>query len=618
MTSAARQILFLCPHNASLGPMAEAFVRSRGAGAVAAVSAATGEPGALHPMTLRVMAEAGIDLSDHTPTGIPAILDRVFDVVVGTAGPAAARPLLPGLPHEVDWHLADPSEIRGDADAVLAAFRAARDQVRRLVDDLLDRGYLTAFSDASARSNRFLDGMREGIIAHDEKRRIVYMNAAAERLTGCPRSEALNRDCHDVFPGNLCGGKCLFCDEQPPDSQEWRRELDIASRDGERHRVDTIVRPLLTAEGTRRGMLVSFLDISRERTLERRVGDIHQFSGIIGRDPKMLELYDLIHELAESNVPVLIQGESGTGKELVAAAIHNEGPRANRQFVAVNCGALPESLLESELFGHVKGAFTGALRDKKGRFELADGGTIFLDEIGDISPTMQVKLLRVLQEGRFERVGSERTLQVNVRVISASNRDVARELSSGRFREDLYYRLNVVPIFLPPLRERRADIPLLAEHLLGRILSESGHPPATLAPETLDILMAYPWPGNVRELHNWLQFALVKCKGDVILPAHLPSWVRSVEHPGSGPRPPFPPAEPAGVDSRRRLDAEGVRSALQRAGRNKVAAARLLRVSRATLYRFLDRESRTNGERRDARQHEEAEGEEHGQGSENR
>ncbi len=273
---------------------------------------------------------------------------------------------------------------------------------------------------------------------------------------------------------------------------------------------------------------------------------------------------------------MLIQGESGTGKELVAAAIHNEGFRGNKLFVPINCGALPESLLESELFGHVKGAFTGAIRDKKGRFELADGGTIFLDEIGDISPAMQVKLMRVLQEGTFERVGSETTIKVNVRVISATNKNLQEEIAEGNFRDDLYYRLSVVPLWLPPLRERRNDIPLIAEHILKRALKSRPGSDVAFSPSAMDALLSYAWPGNVRELQNWIQFALVKCKGGEILPEHFPPMRTNVLQSG------------AVSKRRRKLDPASVREAIRATAGNKREAAKRLGVSRATLYRFLE------------------------------
>ena len=294
----------------------------------------------------------------------------------------------------------------------------------------------------------------------------------------------------------------------------------------------------------------------------------------------MLELYDTIGDLAEVEVPVLIEGESGTGKELVARAIHNLGPRSGQPFIPVNCGALPETLLESELFGHVKGAFTGAIRDKRGRFELADGGTIFLDEIGDVSPRMQVKLLRVLQEGTFERVGGERTTKVDVRVISATNRTLRDEIAAGRFREDLYYRLAVMPITVPPLRERKTDIPLIVMHFLQISNIRNSGPKIQLSENAMKVMIQYPWPGNVRELQNAIQYALVKVRGDVIDIEHLP--------------PPLIQQFPLGLvlpaqrKRRHKLDILSVRQALKESGGNKASAAKKLGVARATLYRFLE------------------------------
>jgi PAS domain S-box-containing protein len=485
---------------------------------------------------------------------------------------------MPGNPARVNWNLPDPAKTKGDEAAVLSAFRQSRDEIRHLVDDLVDRGYLAALTQVGKNTNLILDGISDGIIAHDLNRRIFYFNKAAEEITGYRREDVMGRDCHEVFPGKFCGGKCLFCEKNIPSVDCIDQEIEIARKDGERRILEMSV-SVMKAEGGRPvGVLASFCDVTRQRDLARRVGVMTQFSGIIGKDERMLEIYDLIRDLAESSVPVLIQGESGTGKELVAAAIHNEGARAGKQFVPVNCGALPETLLESELFGHVKGAFTGAIRDKKGRFELADGGTIFLDEIGDVSPAMQVRLMRVLQEGTFERVGSEKTIKVDVRVISATNKDLQKEIAAGRFRDDLYYRLSVVPVRLPPLRERRNDIPLLSDHILKRALETSGRPGVRLSPEALDIMLSYDWPGNVRELQNWIQFALVKCKGAVILPEHLPPsrWAT----PGAA-------TVPTSPHRRHKLDIESVREALRQTHGNRVEAARLLGVSRATLYRFL-------------------------------
>ncbi len=322
--------------------------------------------------------------------------------------------------------------------------------------------------------------------------------------------------------------------------------------------------------------------VRAERMLQnlRRQMDMKAgYAGIVARDPKMFEIFDTIKEVAEIDVPVMIQGESGTGKELVAMAIHNEGHRAHQPFIAVNCSALPEGLLESELFGHVRGAFTGAIRDKKGRFELANNGTIFLDEIGDLSPTLQVKLLRVLQEGTFERVGDENTRRVNVRVISATNKDLMREIKEGRFRNDLFYRMCVVPIIIPPLRERRNDIPLLVDHILKKSLYKQKKKEVKVSPEALSVMMNYHWPGNVRELQNAIQYALVKCGSDLIVKDQLPPSILS-----SCLNEEF-------ITKRKRsrkLSSEAVRWALQETQGNKKEASRKLGVSRATLYRFLE------------------------------
>lgn len=300
------------------------------------------------------------------------------------------------------------------------------------------------------------------------------------------------------------------------------------------------------------------------------------FRGIVGCSSNMLELFDTIRQVARTDAAVLIQGESGTGKELVALATHRESPRANKHFVPVNCGALPEGLLESELFGHIKGAFTGAHRDRKGRFELADGGTVFLDEIGELSPAMQVKLLRVLQDGTFEPVGSERTAKVDIRVISATNKNLEEEVLAGRFRKDLYYRLCVMPIMICPLRERREDIPFLIDHFLDRYAEDIPAKKIRLSPSALAILMAHSWPGNVRELQNVIQFALVKCRGTRIEPEHLPPVLQAYMANTSLPR-----------HRESSLKAAEVFRALAKTNGNRLRAAELLGVSRSTLYRFF-------------------------------
>ena len=327
-------------------------------------------------------------------------------------------------------------------------------------------------------------------------------------------------------------------------------------------------RTIYDADGKPLRSLGTIQDITHQKLEE------HRFSGIIGRDPKMEDIFEMIREITDVDIPVLIQGESGTGKELVARAIHNEGPRVHKAFVPVNCGALPEGLLESELFGHVKGSFTGALRDRKGRFEMADGGTLFLDEIADLTKVMQAKLLRVLQEGKFERVGDEKTISVDVRIISAANRNLKHEVEKGNFRDDLYYRISVVPIHMPPLRKRKNDIPLLVNNFLEKA-AYKGQKTKNISESALSVMIDYSWPGNVRELQSAIHYSLIKSRGKIIQPVHLPMELRTqkINRLSRGPS--------------LRLDSKIVKEALIRSGGNKAKAARYLGVGRATLYRFL-------------------------------
>ena len=421
---------------------------------------------------------------------------------------------------------------------------------------------------------QILDNLMDGIIAHDRDRRVLFFNRAAEAITGYSKAEVVGKDCHDIFGTPFCGNRCSFCGNPPDSIEHITYPLNILTRHGDQRRIEMSVTGMADESGCMVGVLASFRDLTELMGLKLRMGEVVEFSGLVGRDVKMLQIYDQVLALATNDLPVHISGETGTGKELVAAAIHRESLRGGGPFVPVNCGALPEGLIESELFGHVKGAFSGAIRDKKGRFELAHGGTIFLDEVSDLPKPMQVKLLRALQDGTFERVGGERTITVDVRVISATNRDLRREMERENFREDLYYRLNVFPIRLPPLRERKTDIP----HLATRFLEDAarrGQKSAGLSRDALAAMMDYSWPGNVRELQNAIHFALVKSRGRFIHKDDLPLELTCSRRTGEDPRSP------------RKLDSETVRNALSRSGGNKARAARLLGVGRATLYRFL-------------------------------
>ena len=421
-----------------------------------------------------------------------------------------------------------------------------------------------------------LDNLKEGIIAHDMNRRIFFFNAEAERITGYKRTDVLGRDCHEAFGTPFCGDRCVLCNDADTLATKSDYTLTISTLKGEQRRLEMTLTSMKDADDEFTGVLASFRDITDLLSLQIRADELTSFGNIIGHDNKMLTIFGQIRDVAEYDYPVHIAGETGTGKELVANAIHNESRRSGRSFAPINCGALPEGLIESELFGHVKGAFSGAIRDKKGRFEMADGGTIFLDEIAELSNNMQAKLLRFLQEGQFERVGGEGSVRVDVRVLSATNKNLKEEVRRNRFREDLYYRLNVIPIELPPLRARKLDIPLLIDHFLGEAARRYDKKMLKVSNKAMSSLMDYRWPGNVRELQNAIQFAFVRCNGKVINLEDLPMELReSAEMPvRRGPS--------------RKLDQEAVKAALVRTGGNKARAAKSLGVGRATLYRFLN------------------------------
>lgn len=602
--------------------MAAAFARKRDVPGVEVLSAAIDPQGAPHPAASEVMKEVGVDLSADECNSLDDVPILDLDAVVTLFSGEERRLgfLLPGQPTQVNWRVESPESRAQSGISEIDAYRQMRDEIQQLVADFFDHGYLAALAGLHDSNEFVLDSLSEGIIVHDMKRRILSFNRAAEEITGYSREQVIGRDCHDVFEPSFCSGQCSFCESQSPEFNQVNYNLHFVTPSGEGRHLDMKVRAIRDANARMVGVLASFRDITREESMARRLGEIEQFSGIIGRDHKMLDVFDLVRSVADSTAPVLVQGESGTGKELVAAAIHNESPRANQAFVPVNCGALPEGLLETELFGHVRGAFTGAVRDKKGRFEIADGGTIFLDEIGDISPAMQVKLLRVLQEGTFERVGDHNTLKVDARIISATNKNLQEEIKAGRFREDLYYRLCVVPVTLPPLRERRGDIPLLLTHILRRAAAQVGRDVMEVTPDAMDLILAYDWPGNVRELQNAVQFALVKTRGPKVdaddLPPSLtgqprPLRIPDIEVPPPRNMAPGPLRAPIEADPlldesssakgkddasaksgsrkrRRKLDVDSVREALSATDGNKVQATKRLGVSRATLYRFLD------------------------------
>lgn len=551
-----------------------AVVASRmSAGSVVAASAGLeiGERSAL--LNDMLLAQGG---GEPPTTVFTAVSNNYFDLVITIGAEAQEKTLLlPGLPPVLRW-----SDINASADN-----ETTLESVVMRVENLVVHGSLLALVQEHSYLESVIDSLQEGVLAHDLDRRIFLFSRGAEKITGVSKELVIGRDCHDLFMPRLCGGNCTFCDgtirHKNTDSATYTAQF--LGGDGKNRQLQVRRTPLFDNKGKIIGALASFADTTKVLELELRLREAESFSGIIGQDHQMQAIFELIRDLADSDFPVVVTGESGTGKELVAAAIHSESRRRDELFVPVNCGALPEGTLESELFGHVKGAFTGAIRDKKGRFELADKGTLFLDEIGDLSLPMQVKLLRVLQEGVFEPVGSEYSRTVNVRVICATNRKLKNMVAKGTFREDLYYRLAVVPIELPPLRERRTDIALLAKHFLLKTIEKLNRPPMDFSEEALSILMNYDWPGNVRQLQNAIQFALIKCRTTPVLPEHLPPEILAATY-----IPLNMPKNPGKVGRKPKLSNEVVERALAKAGGNKAKAARLLGVGRATLYNFIN------------------------------
>lgn len=447
----------------------------------------------------------------------------------------------------------------------------------------------------SSFSDLLLESMADGVFTLDEEGRITSWNPALERITGYSADEAVGRPCtlmnftrcfQEICPtgiqecgifenGRLDGRECFLRHKEGHDVPVIKSARLVRDENGRLKGVVETVTDLTELEKARR---------SAEEAA-RRLGEIHRFDNIIGKSHAMRQVFSAIRAAAASEATILIQGESGTGKELVAGAIHHHGTRKGMPFVAVSCSALSETLLESELFGHVKGAFTGAIRDRIGRFEEADGGTIFLDEIGEISPFIQVKLLRVLQEREIERVGESRKRKTDLRIITATNRELIQLVKNGDFREDLFYRLRVFPITIPPLRERKEDIPFLINHFINRQNGKTGKNIKGVTHASLRVLMDYTWPGNVRELENAVEHAFVLCSGKNIDVFDLPVEVRQLAYrPGaSGGN----VSRPAHAVPGARLSRETLLDALSECGWNKAEVGRRVGLSRTAIWKYM-------------------------------
>lgn len=424
-----------------------------------------------------------------------------------------------------------------------------------------------------------LDLVPDGLFAVDTGWRITFFNRAAEQITGVRRQEAIGRPCCEVFRASICESACALKQTLTTRRPVVNKVVYIVNPRGERIPISISTAVLKDARGEVIGGVESFRDLRLVEELRQQAEQQISFADIIGRSAAMRQLFELLPAVAESDSTVLIEGASGTGKELVARAIHELSRRRARRFVALNCGALPDTLLESELFGYKAGAFTDAKKDKPGRFALAEGGTLFLDEIGDVSPAMQTRLLRVLQERVYEPLGGVEPVRCDVRLIAATNKSLSTLVRDGRFREDLFYRVNVVRLELPALRERREDIPLLIDHFVARFNRLKGRDIAGVSDAVLARLMEYDFPGNVRELENIIEHAFVLCRGGLIELSHLPPHLRGDEA-----------ASPTGLPAGLTLAAMEkllIRDALRRNKGNRAAAARELGINPSTLFRKI-------------------------------
>jgi PAS domain S-box-containing protein len=430
---------------------------------------------------------------------------------------------------------------------------------------------------AGVATSSILESISDGVFTVDGEWRVTSFNRAAEEITGVPRREAIGRRCSDVFRASMCESECALRHTIETGEAIVGRAAYIVKADGRRIPISVSTALLRDERGTVTGGAETFRDLSLIEELRKGIGGRFQVGDIISRSAAMRRLLDVLPLVAESDATILLQGETGTGKELLARAIHGLSSRRGGPFVAVNCGALPDTLLESELFGYKAGAFTGATRDKPGRFALARGGTLVLDEIGEVSPALQARLLRVLQEKQYEPLGSTRTETSNARVIAASNRVLADLVDTGVFRRDLYYRINVMKLELPPLRQRREDIPLLIRHFTDVFNAAQDKRVTGPSPDALGALMAHDYPGNVRELRNAIEHAFVLLHEGRIELSHLPpelAPVSSCRSSGKGM-----------TGSIMALEAQAIRDALERNDGNRLAAARELGMHKSTLFR---------------------------------
>jgi PAS domain S-box-containing protein len=373
-----------------------------------------------------------------------------------------------------------------------------------------------------------LSSIADGVFTVDSNRMITSFNRAAEKITGVPASQAIGKHCQDVFHSDICE-YCLLKDTLETGIDAIDRPVNIITSQGEKIPISISTAVLKDEEGNALGAVETFRDLSTIEHLRKELSRNYSLEDIISKSPKMHKLFAILPDIAESESTVLIQGPSGSGKELFARAIHNLSPRKKANYVVINCGTLPSQLFESEIFGYVKGAFTDAKKDKKGKLAAVNGGTVFFDEIGELPLSTQVKLLRLLQQREYEPLGSTETIKADIRIVAATNKDLKRLVAQAKFRDDLYFRLAVVKFDLPPLKDKREDIPYLVDHFIRKFNAKTGKKIISVSPNVMSTLMSYDFPGNIRELENIIEHGFVLCRGSIIKREHLPPELIRIE-----------------------------------------------------------------------------------------
>jgi len=441
---------------------------------------------------------------------------------------------------------------------------------------------------SSTHDNRFfkviLSSIADGVFTVDEHRQITSFNPAAERITGVPAAQAIGKKCYEVFHSDICEKGCLLERTLKTGQEAIDMPVHILNRNRLRIPISISTAVLRDDDGKVLGAVETFRDLSAIESLRKQLHRSYSFEDIITKSPILLKQLSILPDIAESESTVLIQGPSGSGKELLAHAVHNLSPRRDKPLVVINCGTLPPPLFESELFGYVKGAFTDAKRDKPGKLNGADGGTVFFDEIGELPLQIQVKLLRLLQQREYEPVGGIKTQKVDIRIVAATNRDLKDSVAQGKFRDDLYFRLAVIRLDLPPLKDRREDIPLLVDHFIQRFNARSGKNILSVSPRMMDVLMRYDFPGNVRELENLIEFGFAVCHGRTLELEHLPLEIQ----PASTTREAEALTSSVYSTPKAAISEETrIRQTLEYHHGNRTRAARDLAMDRTTLWRKM-------------------------------